>query len=137
MLRGPPALTCSVAGGLLGLEPEISSLSGTFAGCVQAARALGDQVIGDMPLTVVVRSVPGLSARYGTRVARPMRRVAQSNLGVRIHLDVGVATAEGDRVFGQLDQRAPRHPGPVLPLTSWDVAVTDELRGRRGDIQRD
>jgi hypothetical protein len=31
------------------------------AGCVQAARALGGQVIGDMSVTVVVRSVPGLS----------------------------------------------------------------------------
>jgi hypothetical protein len=32
-----------------------SSLSGIFAGCVQAARALGVQVIADMSVTVVVR----------------------------------------------------------------------------------
>jgi len=31
-----------------GLEPATSSLWGMFAGCVHAARALGDQVIGDM-----------------------------------------------------------------------------------------
>jgi hypothetical protein len=47
--------------GLPGLEPGTSSLSGIFAGCVQAARALGDQVITDMSVTVVVRPVPGLS----------------------------------------------------------------------------
>jgi hypothetical protein len=28
---------------------------GIFAGCIQAARALGDQVIGDKSVTVVVR----------------------------------------------------------------------------------
>ena len=39
-----------------------SCLSGTFAGCVPAARSLGDQVIGDMSVTVVVRPMPGLSA---------------------------------------------------------------------------
>jgi len=44
--------------GLPGLEPGTSSLSGIFAGCVQAARAFGDQVIGDMAVTVVVRSIP-------------------------------------------------------------------------------
>ena len=37
-------------------------LSGTFAGCIPAARALGGQVIGDMSVTVVVRPMPGLSA---------------------------------------------------------------------------
>jgi hypothetical protein len=41
--------------GLAGLEPAASSLSGIFAGCVQAARALGVQVIADMSVTVVVR----------------------------------------------------------------------------------
>ena len=48
--------------GLPGLEPGTSSLSGsgTFAGYVQAARALGDQVIGDMSVTAVVRWIPGL-----------------------------------------------------------------------------
>jgi hypothetical protein len=50
-----------------------SSLLGTFAGCVQAARAQGEQVRGDISVTVVVRSVPGLSVRCGTRVARPVR----------------------------------------------------------------
>jgi hypothetical protein len=30
-------------------------------GCVPAARALGDQVIADMSLTVVIRSVPDLT----------------------------------------------------------------------------
>jgi hypothetical protein len=29
--------------------------------------------MGDMPLTVVIRSVPGLSARCGTRLARTGR----------------------------------------------------------------
>jgi hypothetical protein len=38
-----------------------SSLAGTFARCVYAARALGDQVIGDMSVTVVVRSVLDLT----------------------------------------------------------------------------
>jgi hypothetical protein len=47
-----------------------SSLSGTFAGCVLAASAFGDQVIGDMSVTVVVRPVPSLTVRCGTRVAR-------------------------------------------------------------------
>ena len=56
--------------GLAGLEPAASSLSGIFAGCVQAARAVGGQVIGDMSVTVVDRPIPGLTARYGTRVAR-------------------------------------------------------------------
>jgi hypothetical protein len=40
---------------LPGLEPGTSSLSGIVAGCVQAARALGVQVIADMSVTVVVR----------------------------------------------------------------------------------
>jgi hypothetical protein len=44
--------------GLAGLEPAASSLSGMFAGCVQAARALGDQLNGQMAVTVVVRSIP-------------------------------------------------------------------------------
>jgi hypothetical protein len=48
---------------------------GIFAGCVVAARAHGDQVIGDMSVTVVVRSVPGLTVRCGTRVARPARTI--------------------------------------------------------------
>jgi hypothetical protein len=51
---------------------KTSSLSGTFAGYVQAARVLGDQVMGDMSVPVIVRSVPGLSVRCGTRVARPV-----------------------------------------------------------------
>jgi hypothetical protein len=34
---------------------KTSSVSGIFAGCVQAARALGVQVIADMSVTVVVR----------------------------------------------------------------------------------
>ena len=38
------------------------SLSGISAGCVQAARALGDQVIGGVRVTVVVLCVPDLSA---------------------------------------------------------------------------
>jgi hypothetical protein len=50
-----------------------SSLSCTFAGYVQAARALGDQVTGNMSVTVVVHSVPWLSVRCGTWVARPRR----------------------------------------------------------------
>jgi hypothetical protein len=40
-------------------SPPDLILSGTFAGCVEAARELGDQVIGDVSGTVVVRSVPG------------------------------------------------------------------------------
>ena len=52
------------------MNPGTSSLSGAFAGCVQAVRALGDQVIADMSVTVVVRWVPRLSARCGTWVAR-------------------------------------------------------------------
>jgi hypothetical protein len=52
---------------------KTSSLSGTFAGCVQAARALDEQVIADRSVTVVVRSVPGLSLRCGTEMAGPVR----------------------------------------------------------------
>jgi hypothetical protein len=33
----------------------MGGLSGMFAGCVQAARAFDDQVIGNMSVTVVVR----------------------------------------------------------------------------------
>ena len=43
---------------LPGPEAGTSSLSGMFAGCVQAASGLGDQVSGDMSVTVVVRSIP-------------------------------------------------------------------------------
>lgn len=46
-------------------------------------------------------------------------------------------TAGGCRLLGQLDQRGPRHPGPVLPLAPRDIAITDEFGGRRGDIQGD
>jgi hypothetical protein len=52
---------------------------GTFAGDVLAARSGRDQVIGYMPVTVVVRSVPGLSVRCGTRVARPVMMNALSS----------------------------------------------------------
>jgi hypothetical protein len=69
--RGFPQVNPSIVG-LAGLEPGTSSLSGIFARCVQAARGLGGQVVADMSVTAVVRSVPWLSARYGTRVARPM-----------------------------------------------------------------
>jgi hypothetical protein len=41
-----------------GSEPGTSSLSGTFAGCVLAARARGAQLIRVVELTVVVRSIP-------------------------------------------------------------------------------
>jgi hypothetical protein len=58
--------------------PRISFLSGIFAGCVQAARQGGGQVIGDMPVTVVVRWLPGLSVRCGTRMAQLVTR------GVRV-----------------------------------------------------
>jgi hypothetical protein len=64
--------------GLPGLEPGTSSLSGMFAGCVQAARQGGGQFTGRMAVTVVVRSVPWLTLRYGTRVARPATRTAPS-----------------------------------------------------------
>jgi hypothetical protein len=37
---------------------KTSSLSGTFAGCVQAARASGPQVISHMSVTVVIRWIP-------------------------------------------------------------------------------
>jgi hypothetical protein len=50
-----------------------SFLSGISARCVQAGRASGELVIGDMSVTVVVRSVPGLSLRCGARMARPVR----------------------------------------------------------------
>jgi hypothetical protein len=40
---------------------------------LQAARALGIQVIDDMSVTVVVRTVPELSVRCGMRVARPVK----------------------------------------------------------------
>jgi hypothetical protein len=46
---------------------------GISAECVQAARALGIQVIDDMSVTVVVRTVPELSVRCGMRVARPVK----------------------------------------------------------------
>src|SRR5829696_1396832 len=45
-------------------------LSGTFAGCVQAARARDDQLTGGATVTVVVRWIPRLTFRYGTRMAR-------------------------------------------------------------------
>jgi hypothetical protein len=64
--------------GLPGLEPGTSSLSGTFAGCVQAARALDNKVIGHMSVTVVVRSVPGLSVRCGTQMACSARQAAEA-----------------------------------------------------------
>jgi len=48
------------------LEPGTSSLSGMFAGCVQAARALGDQVIDGVRVTVAVRLLPHVSVRCGT-----------------------------------------------------------------------
>jgi hypothetical protein len=52
--------SCPVRGRIVRARAT-ASLSGIFAGCVQAARALGDQVIGDMSVTVVVRWVPDLS----------------------------------------------------------------------------
>jgi hypothetical protein len=54
--RGFPQVNLSIVG-LAGLEPGTSSLSGIFAGCVQAARGLVGQVVADMSVTVVVRSV--------------------------------------------------------------------------------
>jgi hypothetical protein len=56
--------------GLPGLEPGTSSLSGIFAGCVHAGRARHGQLSGPMTVTVVVRSIPRLTLRCGTRVAR-------------------------------------------------------------------
>jgi hypothetical protein len=56
-------------------QPRSASLLGTCAGCVQAGRAHGGQFSGDLRVTVVVRSVPGLSVRCGTRVARPARTI--------------------------------------------------------------
>src|SRR5215213_3666388 len=64
----PQLKTCEV--GLTGLEPAASSLSGIFAGCVQAARAQGGQLLGGVKVTVVVRWIPGLSRGCGTRMAR-------------------------------------------------------------------
>jgi hypothetical protein len=46
-------------------------------GMRSTARALGGQIIGDMSVTVVVRSLPELSVRCGTRVARPARDAPQ------------------------------------------------------------
>jgi hypothetical protein len=45
-------------------------LSGMFAGCVHAGSARHGQLSSWMGVTMVVRSVPGLTLRYGTRVAR-------------------------------------------------------------------
>jgi hypothetical protein len=53
------------------MADQISSLSGIFGGCIHAGRAGDDQLIGGVELTVVVRWVPGLPVRCGTRVARP------------------------------------------------------------------
>jgi hypothetical protein len=52
-----------------------SSLSGTFAGCVQAARALCDQVVGGVRVTVVVLCVPGVVRLvwHASGTARTMR----------------------------------------------------------------
>jgi len=44
--------------GLPGLEPGTSSLSGIFAGCVQAGRRRDDQLTGGATVTVVVRWIP-------------------------------------------------------------------------------
>jgi hypothetical protein len=56
-------------------------LSGTFAGCVQAGSAEDDQLIGGVQLTVVVRWLPGLPVRCGTRVARHARKVRPTSCG--------------------------------------------------------
>jgi hypothetical protein len=61
----------------LGLEVEArqvvtASLSGIFAECVQAGRRRVDLLTGDAIVTVVVRWIPELSARCGTRLARPL-----------------------------------------------------------------
>jgi hypothetical protein len=53
-------LRCWVVG-LPGLEPGTSSLSGIFAGCVQAGGTRGDQVTGGATVTVVVRWLPCVS----------------------------------------------------------------------------
>jgi hypothetical protein len=45
-------------------------LSGISAGCVHAARARDNQLFRVVELTVAVRSVPHLSVRCGTRMAR-------------------------------------------------------------------
>jgi hypothetical protein len=59
---------------------ENTSLSGISGGCVHAGRAGDDQLIGGVELTVVVRWVPGLPVRCGTRVARPAGDESGSDL---------------------------------------------------------
>jgi hypothetical protein len=51
-----------------------SSLSGIFAGCVQAGRRRDDQFTGDATVTVVARWIPRSTSRYGTRMARDGNR---------------------------------------------------------------
>jgi hypothetical protein len=55
------------------LEAGTSFSSGTFAGCVLAGRAGDDQLMDGVVVTVVVRSIPSVSVRCGTQVARPAR----------------------------------------------------------------
>jgi hypothetical protein len=52
---GGSALSWENSGGPARTEPGTSSLSGTFAGCVQAGGARDHQVMGGATLTVVVR----------------------------------------------------------------------------------
>jgi hypothetical protein len=51
-------------------SPRSASLSGTFAGCVHAGRTRHGQLSGQMKVTVIDRSVPWLTLRYGTRMVR-------------------------------------------------------------------
>jgi hypothetical protein len=123
-LRRPSAVLTGARGrGRLpqpGLAPGTSSLSGTFAGCVQAGRATDDQPIGLEKVTVAVRSVPGLTARCGTRVERDEDEPS-SDL-----ICVGVP----DQPDSTTGDEAPR-PG-VSPLTQvcsgyWDASKASSL----------
>ena len=100
-------------------------LSGIFAGCVHAGSVRHGQLSRRMAVTVVVRSVPWLTLRYGTPVARPIAQGGQQATGAALNVGATSLQHEPTRLLLlALDRRATRrreearspfHPSWVRP----------------------